>query len=92
MPLKPNLSISKAAVDKLKVRWRGVSFQMCVFFYIVKLKKRNKKITFLLLIGKGHECLKNCKCFSSVRCTWSKTRFSKYDWLCHLLSRLTRYC
>lgn len=44
MPLKPNLSISKAAVDKLKVRWRGVSFQMCVFFYIVKLKKRNKKI------------------------------------------------
>lgn len=48
MPLKPNLSISKAAVDKLKVRWRGVSFQMCVcvFFYIVKLKKQNIKKPF----------------------------------------------
>lgn len=46
MPLKLNLSISKAAVDKLKVRWRGVSFQMCVFFYIVKLKKQNIKKPF----------------------------------------------
>lgn len=53
MPLKPNLSISKAAVDKLKVRWRGVSFQMCVFFLYCKVKKTKQKNNLFITHRKG---------------------------------------